>query len=62
MKEAYVSELLKSADRFADKAEHVGNLALISKSNSLRRSAKDKQVELETLQKVINEKLSKSED
>lgn len=42
--------LLKSADDNAEKAESLGKLSFISKSNSLRRAAKEKERGLKTLE------------
>jgi len=42
-----------SADDYADKAEESRDLTYIAKSNSLRRAAKEKDVELES----VNEQL-----
>jgi len=39
----------KSADNYADKAEKSHDLTYIAKSNSLRRAAKDKDVELKSV-------------
>jgi len=40
--------MLKSADKFADKAEKLLLIMFIAMSNSLRRTAKDKEAELES--------------
>ena len=42
-----ISELMKSADKYAQKAEMCSILSCISKSNSLRRSATDNEIERE---------------
>lgn len=52
-----VKALIKSADSNAEKAEAKGNLYFITKSNGLRRAAKDKQAELETLDQKLNDKI-----
>ena len=49
-----VEALLKAADEYAEKAEKQHDLTFVAKSNSLRRSAKDKEAEL----KLICEKLN----
>ncbi|KAK7880781.1 hypothetical protein WMY93_032594 [Mugilogobius chulae] len=41
-----IKDLLKSADKKAEKAEKQGNLSFLSKSNELRRAAKKKQTTL----------------
>lgn len=50
--------LEESADKAALKAEKTGNLTLIAKSNSLRRSAKEKKDTLKQVEQKLNEKLS----
>jgi hypothetical protein len=54
--------LMKSADEMADKAENTGRVAWITKSNSLRRTAKNKQEELKSLRSVIDEKTNSLRD
>jgi len=54
--------LLKSADSNAEKAESVGKLSFISKSNCLRRAAKEKQKSLEAVEKQLNDKLMELKD
>ena len=39
--------LNKSAEEYADKTEYTGKVLIIAKSNSMKRSAKDKQYEKE---------------
>lgn len=48
-----ISSLTKSADQYAEKAEHTGNLTFIAKSNALRRSAKDKRLELQGVEDKV---------
>jgi hypothetical protein len=43
--------LNKSAEEYADKTENKRKFTLIAKSNSMRRSAKDKPKTLETIEK-----------
>lgn len=50
--------LTQSADEFADKAESTGQITLITKSNSLRRTAKEKTSQVEKVEKDINKKLN----
>ena len=50
--------LVKSAEDYAEKAESTGKLELISKSNSMRRTAKQKESEIEKLSDAIELKLS----
>ena len=49
--------LLKSADDLADKAEKSHSVTLITKSNSLRRTAKEKSAEIEVVEKQLDAKL-----
>ncbi|KAJ4934609.1 hypothetical protein JOQ06_007395 [Pogonophryne albipinna] len=51
-----IGELEKSADEYADKAESSGKLTFITKSNSLRRTAKEKKASLQDIEKEIDEK------
>ncbi|XP_013856113.1 uncharacterized protein LOC106511946 [Austrofundulus limnaeus] len=53
-----ISVLLRSADHNAEKAESRGKLCFISKSNSLRRAAKEKERNLKTLEKLLSEKVN----
>lgn len=57
-----VRVLMKSADSNAEKAETKGKLHLISKSNGLRRAAKEKQRNLETLEQKLAEKMKELND
>ena len=51
--EADVDCLVKSADEFAQKAEDIGRLEWITKSNSLRRTAKEKETTRKDLEAKI---------
>lgn len=51
-----ISSLFKTADDFANAAEKKGDLTLIAKSNSLRRTAKRKEEELQKVEENLNEK------
>ena len=51
-----IEALSKSADSFASQAEQKCDLTLIAKSNSMRKSAKEKANELETLKKLLDDK------
>ncbi|KAL3042124.1 hypothetical protein OYC64_020135 [Pagothenia borchgrevinki] len=53
-----IGALEKSADEYADKAESSGKLTFITKSNSLRRTAKEKKASPQDLEKEIDEKLA----
>ena len=53
---ANIGTLFKSADQFAEQAESTGKVTLISKSNAMRQSAKDKG-ELKSIDKAIDKKL-----
>ena len=55
--ECSISLLCKAADEFAQEAETTGKVALISKSNAMRRSAKDKQCEVDAVSKQLVENL-----
>ncbi|KAL2094403.1 hypothetical protein ACEWY4_009122 [Coilia grayii] len=57
-----IGALEKSADDFADKAESTGNLTFIAKSNSLRRTAKDKRASLEEIEKKIDQKVAEMKE
>lgn len=57
-----VRVLLMSADHIAEKAESQGELTLISKSNGLRRAAKEKERSLEILEKQLSDKLKELRD
>jgi len=59
MVEDQVKSLQKSADEFAEKAETKGNLNWIVKSNSLRRTAKDKMESIKEINTQIDEVLLK---
>lgn len=52
-----ITALEKSADEYAYKAENTGNITFITKSNSLRRTAKEKKVSLQDLDKEMDNKL-----
>ena len=53
--EADVDSLVKSADEFAQKAEDTGKLVWITKSNSLRRTAKEKEMTRKDIEdKILN--------
>ncbi|KAF3857404.1 hypothetical protein F7725_009263, partial [Dissostichus mawsoni] len=54
--------LMKSADNNAEKAESQGKLSFISKSNGLRRAAKEKERHLETLERQLTDKLKELRD
>lgn len=57
-----VRVLVKSADSNAEKAEAKGKLYLISKSNGLRRAAKEKERNLQSLEKKLTEKMKELND
>ena len=54
---ANIEEPLKSADQFPEQAESTGKVTLISKSNAMRQSAKDKEGELKSIDEAIDKKL-----
>ena len=49
--------LNKSAEEYADRTENKRKFTLIAKSNSMRRSAKDKPKTLETFEKEMQDKM-----
>jgi hypothetical protein len=49
--------LIKSADDFAEKAETTGKHQFIVKSNSFRRTAKDKAAEIKEVEELLDQKL-----
>ena len=51
-----ITALVKSADKFAVDAELSGNITLLSKSNALCWSAKEKSDELDVVNKVVADK------
>jgi len=51
-----IEALVKSADAFAMQAEESSDLSLIAKSNSMRKSSKEKRVQLSTVQKQLADK------
>lgn len=55
--EANAKSLEKAADDFALQAEATGKLTLVAKSNSMRKSAKDKQNQLNAIEKTLDKKL-----
>jgi len=52
-----VDAMTSSADEYAEKAEKTHQLTWIAKSNSLRRSAKEKTEELKAVDEQLDEKL-----
>ena len=52
-----ITELLKSADELAEKAEQTGKLVNLTKSNSLRRTAKQKQEEPVCVETELDKKI-----
>ena len=57
-----IETLTKSAEEYADQAESKGKVTLITKSNALRRSAKEKIETLGTIEKEIEEKMKQLQD
>ena len=53
-----IISLQSSADEFSEKCESTGDLSMITKANSFRRSVRQKESEIETIDKEIT-KLSK---
>lgn len=51
--DADIAALLKSSESFAEQAEQKGDLTMIAKSNSLRKTAKDKSAEMQEIEKDI---------
>lgn len=52
-----IDSLTKSADDFCEKAELTGNLTHVTKSNAFRRTAKDKNIQLQEVEEKLNRKL-----
>lgn len=52
-----IKELLKSADNFAEEAEKSRNFSMITKSNSLRKTAKEKQETIKAIEIKLDAKL-----
>jgi len=52
-----IEALFESADDLAEKANLTGKVTFISKSNAMRRSAKDKEGDLKSIEEEINKKL-----
>lgn len=53
-----IDELFNSADKMALKAETVGNLTMLTKSNSLRRTAKEKSGLLKSIEEELQSKMT----
>lgn len=51
-----IAALVKSADNYATQAEEKSDLTLVAKSNSMRKSSKEKSIELATLTKELDDK------
>lgn len=60
--EVDIISLTSSADKFSDKAEETGQLDFIAKSNSMRRTAKEKQNQVKALSDTLEEKLQELKD
>ena len=56
-----IDSLTTSADEYAEKAEQTQQVSWITKSNSLRRSAKEKSTEMKAVDEQLNQKLSGSQ-
>ena len=59
-RETDVDGLVKSADAFAQKAEDTGKLVWITKSNSLRRTSKEKEMIRKDIEDKIANELKKT--
>ena len=57
-----IKSLSKSAEEYADKAETTGKVTLIAKSNSMRRSAKEKKQKLEDVDQELQDKMKELQD
>lgn len=51
-----IAALVKSADNYVTQAEEKSDLTLVAKSNSMRKSSKEKSIELATLTKELDDK------
>ena len=49
--------LISSADKYAEKAETSVKLTFIAKSNGMRRSAREREEQLKSLEQEIDQKL-----
>ena len=52
-----IDSLTTSADKYAEKAEQTHQVSCITKSNSFRRSAKEKSTEMKAVDEQLNQKL-----
>ena len=52
-----IDSLTTSADEYAEKAEHSHQVSWITKSNSFRRSAKEKRAEVTVVEEQLKQKL-----
>ena len=52
-----IDSLVKSADDFSVKAEETGKMTLVTKSNALRKAAKEKTLQLQDVEDKRNGKL-----
>ena len=59
---ADIESLNKTADKLAEKAERTGQIPLITQSNSLRKTAKAKDVELKDLGQKLEDKMQSIKD
>jgi hypothetical protein len=57
-----VAELFKSSAKYADKAEATGNMIHLTKSNSLRKTAKEKKKALHTTVNELEDKVQALKD
>ena len=48
-----IDSLIQSADKYAERAENSGDLTIIAKSNGLRKAAKEKKVQLNTIESQL---------
>lgn len=53
-----IESLTKSADEWVEKAEKTGNLMFVTKSNSFRRTAKEKSAMLRSIDEELDIKLT----
>lgn len=51
-----IAALVKSADNYAQQAEEKSDLTLVAKSNCMRKSSKEKSIELDTVTKLLTDK------
>jgi len=52
-----IDSLVKTADNLPEKAEYTGSMSFVTRSNSLRRTSKEKTSELKNVEKEVEQTL-----